>query len=295
MNLFNSAIAGDYVPPATEPPVEAPVTPAPAPEATPTPVQLLAGRFKTTDELVRGYQNIQSDYTRKSQTLSEVTKVVEQLKAQNAELAAKLQQPPQPPETQPTDEFAGLDTEGILEKFYADPVGVLSKMAEKIVDSKVKPLEGKLNPIVERTEYQQNLDTWNEAVTSFTEANKDMPEFLDGMKEYIAENNLQGSKEPEKVLKNAYTYAKGLKYAPPADPMTLLNDPEFVNKNILTNPAIKDAVLKAHMESLKGNNVPPTITGAGTGQPLATPPSKAKTMDEGYAQFESMIMGNFVK
>jgi len=276
-----------------EPPVQDPVT-QPVPEETPSPEQSLPENFKSVGEVVRSFKNAQAELTRKSQMVADLTKSNETMKA---EFEAKLQalaqpQQPQAAPVQPEDEFAGLDAEGMLEKFYADPTGVVGKLVEKIVDSRVKPLEGKLNPIMERNEYQQNLDIWNEAITGFNTSNPDMPEFLDGMKQYIAENNLQGSKEPQKVLKNAYTYAKGLKYAPPTDPATLLNDENFV-KQVTANPSIREAIIKEHLASVRGtqNSIPPSISGNSSSNAPAMPPLKATSIREATERAAARIFG----
>jgi hypothetical protein len=241
-------------------------------------------------DLVKSYKNVQGELTRKSQALVDTTKAVEAIKAELQELK-QSQSAAQPPEQ---DEFAGLDPEEFLERFYADPIGVMTKLAEKIAESKVKPIEGKLDPIVQVTTQQQNLERWKEATSNFAEENPDITEFIDGMKEYIEVNKLQDSTEPEKVLKNAYYYAKGLKYAPNPDPATLLNDPAFLSKHILTNPAIKEAILKSHMQEIKNTPAPPVITGSSSGMGVvAPPPERPKNIEEAGNMFESMLKGNF--
>lgn len=281
MDLFSEA--------KKEPPAPAAEPPAtPQPEVPPTSEQLLAGRFKTPGELVSGYQNLQTDYTKKSQALSDIAKSNEQLQARITELEGKLT----PPTPQPADEFEGLDSEAFLEKLYADPQGVLKKFAENITKKAIEPyVNGPLKPVIEQ---QQLVDNWGKAIDEMVESGLDIQGNLVEMRKYIADNHLENSSEPRKVLMTALVEAT--RKAAAVDPKTLLADKEWVEKNVLSNEEIKNAFLKAHMESLSGNKIPPVIAGPGSGQPLATPlPSKPKTMEEGMAQFESMIMGNFVK
>jgi len=296
-------------PAASELPAAAPVEPpatTPTPEATPTPEQSLPENFKSVGEVVKSFKNAQSELTRKSQMVSDLTKSIDTIKAEYEAKLQALSQPPKTPEpqTQPVDEFAGLDAEGYLEKFYADPAKhdqiveeKAFKRAEKAFNEKLAQLEGKLNPVVKSHERQQNLNTWNEAVTGFSKENADMPEFLDGMKQYIAENKLQDSKEPDKVLKNAYIYAKGLKYQPLAqvDPKSYLQDEKFMNENIYSNPAIKERFMKEHLTEVRGqqSQLPNSITGqSNSGSPAMPQVSlKGKPMRDVHDAAANMLFG----
>jgi Sec-independent protein translocase protein TatA len=277
---------------AVQPPAATPA-PVQVPEVTPTPELSLPENFKNVGEVVRSLKNTQAELTKKSQIAADLQKTVDQIKA---DYEAKIQALQTPPAQPPKDELEDKTPEELADMLMADPKGFIAKMTEAAVQKAVAPLQSKLDPVVQSHEVQALRELWDEAVTEFQTANADMPEFIDGMKEYIQKNNLNGSKEPGKVLENAYVYAKGLKYSAPVDPATLLNDPEFVNKNILTNPAIKEAILKAHMQEISGNKLPPVITGSSNGVNVATPPpARPNNIDEAGNQFESMLRGNFSK
>lgn len=269
------------------------------PPAAPAQPEKIMNKYDTVGDLIKAHQSLQTTWNRDHQALLETQRALEQLRAEKAELESRLQEPAptaQQPDNNALDELESLDNEALLERLMTDPKGIIKKIAESIADSKYKNLESKIAPVVEREEMARSLEMWNEATAKFSQDNPDMHEFIDGMKQYIAENNLQNTNEPEKVLKNAYIYAKGLKYAPPVDPSTLLNDPEFVSKNILTNPAIKDSIIKAYMAELNGVKVPPAITGSSNGASIATPPpAKPNNIEEAGNQFESMLRGNFSK
>lgn len=277
-----------------EPPaqIETPVEPAPAepvPEVKPAQSEKIMNKYDSVGDLVKAHQSLQTTWNKDRQTLNETLKVVEQLKSEKAEIEAKLQAPAQP--TQPIDEFAGLDAESVLEKLYTDPVGVLSKIAEMAVESKVKPLESRLEPIAARNEEQRNLEMWNEAVTEFITGNPDMPEFLDGMKQYVAENDLRNSKEPQKVLKDAYAHAKSAT----ADAKIAEANAKIAELEAKLKTSKEDAV-KEHLTGVRQtqNQIPNTIAGhSSTGAPAMPPLSlKGKSMKEVHEAASNFLFGN---
>jgi hypothetical protein len=311
-NIWDKGNAPAAVPPKAEtpvtPPPQAPLAEnsvqIPAVDTLPVDRELsgLEAKYKGNPaEFVKAFQNIQTSYDKDHQALLSVQKVLESERTAKADLETKLQtlsQPPKAPELPApaqADEFAGLDAEGILEKFYADPVGVLSKIAEKVADSKVKPLESKFAPFAETVETQQHIQLWDEAATELIEIAPDIGEFKPGMKQYIAENNLSGSKNPAKVLKDAYIYAKGLNYKPQVDPKSYLNDENFMNENIYNNPVVKEKIMKEHLAGVRGqqNQLPNSIAGqSNSGSPAMPPVSlKGKPMRDVHEAAAAMLFG----
>lgn len=268
-----------------------PVTP-PQPEAPvvqPTQAELLAGRFKGTDELVKGYQNLQSIYTKTAQETAESKKMIEALQQQKAELENKLKTPVT--EQKPPIDTTDLDAESYLAQFYEKPQDTIAKIVEASIKKALEPLEQRVMPVVQKDEMRTNQELWDNHVTEFAGKNKDMPEFTDGMKEYITKNNLQNSKDPGKVLEDAYMYARGQKYQPQqsTDYNALLNDEKFLNDYLSKNQNALNYVLKNHMQSIKDNQPPTSINSQGSGTTVATPPNKPKNMNEAHTFFESML------
>jgi soluble cytochrome b562 len=263
---------------------------------------LILGKFKNTEEVFKGYVNLESDYTRKSQMLSDIQKAADTLKTENEQLVAKIneltnnsQSSKQQPTKEPSDELSGLDTEEYMNKFYESPQEVIAKTVESIVKKVITPLEDRVKPVMETVEAQKTQELWDTATRDFYKNNPDMVAFKDGMKQYIVENNLQNSNNPGKVLKDALVYAKGLSYkAPePVNPKTLLSDESFLTENVLKNPDIVNRILKEHMQDIKNNSAPPTITGQSAGgQPTATPPNKPKNLEEAHDRLEAMLKGH---
>jgi hypothetical protein len=104
---------------AAAPPATSTSTAAPAPNAAPE--KLYAGKFKSAEELEKGYQEAQAAMTRAQQ--------------ERAELEKRLQAtPPAPPKTAAqlaADEAA--EKQAFLEKFASDPQGVLREYQQNAV------------------------------------------------------------------------------------------------------------------------------------------------------------------
>jgi hypothetical protein len=263
----------------------------------PTPEALLAGKFKTTDDLVGAYQSIQSEFTKKAQSLSEFQRTADTLKAENERLAAQLaelsqgQGQAQQQDQFSTEDYGGLDSQSYLDQFYEKPQEVLSKTIESVVQKALEPFMQKVNPVVETVNAQMHQDNWNKATKSFMEANQDMGDFTTEMKQYIQERGLSGSDNPEQVLQDAYIYARGMKYQPQqaVDPKTYLQDPNFINENILNNPEIVNMILQKQMAQINSQPIPTSIAGQQAGQAPAMPTTKPKTLKEANSLFSDMF------
>jgi soluble cytochrome b562 len=201
-------------------------------------------------------------------------------------------QPIEPGEN--SSEPAVLDTEEYMNQFYEKPQEVIAKTVESVVKKLIAPLESRVNPVVEMVEAQKMQELWDSATRDFYKNNPDMVDFKDGMKQYIQENNLLNSNNPEKVLRDALTYAKGLSYQPPQtiDPKTFLADENFVNENILNNEEIVNKVLQKHMQAIKdGTQSVAAISGQGSGRAIAMPPSEPKNLNDAHKLLRERLSG----
>lgn len=250
----------------------------------------ILNKYNSVNDLVKAYQSMQSAWTRDRQTLLELQKAIDQLKQEKAGLEAKLQTPQQP-QSEAEDNLANLSAEELLEKFYEDPKSVLAKIAESVVESKIKPLESKLAPVVEHTEVQMNLEKWNNAVAELSAVNPDMVDYIDTMKEYIVENNLHDSKEPQKVLRDAYSYAKAKAFD--------TKIAEFTAKIEQLEAQLKTAKedgVKEYLARIQNANsqVPKSIAGnSNSGAPANPPVSvKGKPMSEIHKIAADFIFGS---
>lgn len=250
----------------------------------------ILNKYNSVNDLVKAYQSMQSAWTRDRQTLLELQKAIDQLKQEKAGLEAKLQTPQQL-QSEAEDNLANLSAEELLEKFYEDPKSVLAKIAESAVESKIKPLESKLAPVMEHTEAQMNLERWNNAVAELSAVNPDMVDYIDAMKEYIVENNLHDSKEPQKVLRDAYSYAKAKAFD--------TKIAEFTAKIEQLDAQLKTAKedgVKEYLARIQNANsqVPKSIAGnSNSGAPANPPVSvKGKPMSEIHKMAADLIFGS---
>lgn len=271
-------------------------TPQPAPSveppAAPAQPEKIMNKYDSVGDLVKAHQSLQSTWNRDHQALLDTQKVIEQLKAEKAEIEAKLQTPV-PAAQQPVnalDELAELDNEALLEKLMVDPKGVITKMAEQIADSKYKHLESKIAPVVEREEAAKSLELWNEAVEGFASTNSDMPEYLDGMKQYIKDNNLQNSKDPQKVLNDAYAHAKSRA----ADAKIAEANAKVAELEAKLRTSKEDAI-REHLSGVRNtqNQLPNTIAGNSNSGAPATPPLslKGKPMADVHKAASAFLFG----
>lgn len=284
-----------------ESPVQAPVVDNPAPEK-------ILGKYENQGELIKAFQSLQGTYTKDHQAYLDTQKVLEQERTAKADLEAKIQTLSKPPVQQvPTpeiDEYEGLEPEARLEKFYADPAKYDQHIedkafarAEKFFNEKLTQLESKLNPIVERTEQQRSLEAWTESTESFKAANPDMLEFVPGMQKYIAENNLRGSKDHQKVLTDALTYAKGLNATQiQTDTAAKIAEYEAKIQEYETKLKIsKEETIKEYVAGVRNsqNQLPISITGqSNSGSPAMPPVSlKGKPMNDVHNAAADMIFG----
>ncbi len=260
---------------------------------------LLAGKYKTVDDLVGAYQNIQSEFTRKAQSASEAQRYADTLKTENESLTARLaelsqsgQGQAQQQDQQLTDDFEGLDTQDLLDRFYENPRDIIAKAVQKAME----PLMQKVNPVVETVNAQMKRDNWNEATRDFVSEHADMSDFTEEMKQYIQERELGNSDNPKQVLSDAYMFARGMKYTPPqqVDPKAFLQDQNFVNENILNNPEIVNMILQKQMQQINSQQVPVSIGGQVSGQAAAMPQTKPSNMREANALFENMFARGLV-
>lgn len=291
--------------------------PGPAPAQPVEPVQppqidnpqpsLILGKYADQGELVKAYQNLQGTYTKDHQALLEAQKIIEAERTAKTDLETRIQtlsQPPVQPDvgSESADEFDGLDAEAYAQKFYEDPKAFTRKIedrafarAEKAFNEKLGQIESKFNPVVETVQTQQHTQLWSDAATKFRSETPDAAEFVDGMKQYIAENNLSDSKNPEKVLRDAYIHARGMQYQPSqtVDPKSYLQDPAFVQENILNNPAITEQIVKNYLAGIRTNQqqVPPTITGNSSSNTPAPPPPRPTSIAEATRLAASRIFG----
>ena len=209
--------------------------------------------FKSENDIAVAYQNLRSDYTRKAQELAQLRNGLNNQQAANSEadlekrIIERLQsqgllQPPQQPQVQQpkqlTAEELEAEREEFEEAFYKDMPGTIEKLVadrlERLLAEKLKPVEERINPVIEELQQEKEAKSMQELVGSFAQLNPDMMDYIEDMKMFFQEN--AELPRNENSLRVAYNYAKGLKAS--INPQQLLSDPNYVISNIANNPEL---------------------------------------------------------
>ncbi|EGD47135.1 hypothetical protein Cpap_1527 [Ruminiclostridium papyrosolvens DSM 2782] len=222
------------------------------------------------------YKDVQAWATRLSQENSQLKQAIEQY---------QQQQQTSQPQTQQQEQT--IDPQAFLDSLYEKPQQVLGGVAKSVIDKE-------LAPIIDFVKNQMKVDSWGNALKQFRSSVPDYADNEQSIIQYINDNGLGDSDNPDIVLKDAYIAARQQNYQPPqqVDPTSYLQDEDFVTQNILSNPDIVNRVIKAQAEKMQQGQPPVSIASTG-GQPIATPVEKPKNTDEFRARARAILGGNF--
>lgn len=274
------------------------------------PPELILGKFKSMDEVLKSYKNQEAALTRAFMDKANLAREKTALEEKLQELETKVNQPtiPQPAQQfqQPQPQQAPepeINPEEFLEAFYKNPIGSLKKIVEdttKSVTEKVKAdMQAKYDPI--RTEIQQQKVQrhWYNAYSEFATNTPDFEQYLDAMQEFMSATGMGNETDPEKIgqnIKFAYQYAKG---ANPTTPDTtpsnlddLLKDEAFIAK-LMENSEIKQKIINQHMQTIQQNRPPQGISTPGGMAPAAPPPQIPKNFNEAARLAGAIYDSNF--
>jgi hypothetical protein len=228
------------------------------------------------------YKNVQAWATKVSQENSDLKQQIERLTQQQSN-----NQSQQPQQQQPQQ--ASIDPQTFVDSLYENPQQVLSEVVKSVIGQE-------LSPIINFTKSQMLVDNWGNALKNFVENTPDYAENEQAMVDYINNNNLGNSDNPDGVLKDAYIHARRQNYKPPqqVDPTSYLQDEKFVTDNIINNPDIVNRIIRAQTEKLQQGQPPVSIASNGS-QPIATPVERPTTMDGYRKMARSILDGNFGK
>ena len=275
-------------PPQTEPsPAEPPQTleggqPVPGPQ---TQEQLIGGKFKSQDELLNAYTNLEAMATRKAQEAAQYKSIAEQMQKQQTQSQNPVnQQISQEPSDDGTVDPL-TDSESLTELLYSDP----AKVIQMILDRSKQQTDSSLAPINQEREEQARQNDWRGRVDAFQSTHPDTVEWSADMSQILTEN--PQLRDQENGLEIAYNAARGQKYAPPqqVDPTSYLKDENFVNQNIINNPEIKNRVIRQYLSELQNGGTPVTIGGQAAGNSPMSPKSRPQSFDEADAEAEAYL------
>ena len=238
---------------------------------TPGPQQeLIGGKFKSVDDLLNAYTNIESFATKKAQEAAQYKAMAEQIQNQQSQF-----QDPAPEQTSPEEVDPLEDEEALSELLYSDPV----KVIKMIKESAIREAQSTVQPLLEREAQAQKQAEWQERVDSFAAEHPDLDRWSESMARIIMEN--PELRDHPKGLELAYHAAKGQHYAEPPDPTIYLQDQDFVKNNIIGNEEIKNQIIQQYLTELQNGGQPLSIgqSQAGGSTPM-TPPKRPASIEE---------------
>jgi hypothetical protein len=244
--------------------------------------QLIGGKFKSVDDLLNAYTNVESFATKKAQEAAQYKAMAEQIQNQQTQ----TQDPAQSAQAQqisPNDGVDPLDdNEALSELLYSDPAKVVQMIrdaAKAEAQAAVQPIQQSVQPLVERDQEAQAKAAWQEKVDAFSATHPDIDQWAPDMARILMDNPELRSQD--KGLDIAYQAARGQKYAPTLDPAQLLSDQEFVKNNILSNPEIQKQIIQDYITQLQNGGQPLSIGQAPVGgnTPI-TPPKRPQSIEE---------------
>lgn len=264
----------------------------------------LLGKFKDIKSLADAYANLQSEFTRKSQKLSEYEKSDNLLKStklinneasaasnnyisDNSQKLSKIA-------NQKSNSANNSKTGGELSNDI-DNVGNATKIVENNFDNSLEYNSN--NELFENSEDSktsldnddnkpQKLKTsiWQEQVDEFLKKHPTAKSFANSIVEEIY--NDPSLSNNNKSLEVAYSRVLAKKYKPESE---LVTDDEFLNKHIFNNKKITQKIVLDYLNGLKNSNTPPVIVsskGAHLGAGLL---EKPQNLNEAKAIFEKML------
>lgn len=272
-------------PPAATPPGAPTATPpgtpaAPAiPPGTPatTPQPLLAGRFKTPEELERGYVELLRRMADQGQELGRLRQLEIQLPnlvQQQVQTYLSQQQAARPM----TEEERRKLNEQLMDEFQEDPSGFMDKLTKRIQEDIRRDFEQQLTPIQSKVQHYDRLAYWNQQLSEAAGKYPDFQQVLPEMRNVIMQFGEAITNSPAGV-EMAYSIAKGRLGAAQVN----LQDPA-VRQAVLQDPALRQQIIAEHYQQIRQGNAPPVvISGQPGGSPPATPSTEIRTLKDAGA------------
>lgn len=238
---------------------------------------LILGKFKSPEEVVNAYANLERFNTQTRQELA----AEKQAKAQ---LESMLQQQAQ---TQPQDvtaeegaEGGQMDADTFMNMFYENPAAAI----QEIIKQTVSP---QLEPIIQKEQKAQRQNDWDSAVNNFASAHDDFGNFQEEMQNIL--NSRPELGEHPNGIEMIYHMARGKNYQ---NPDNLVSDENFMNK-MVNNPDVRNKVISEYLQTVnKGQQAPVVIAGQPGGTMQITPENRPKTLAEATAMAEKMFGAN---
>lgn len=181
---------------------------------------------------------------------------MDSLVAKLTESLGAVIQPPAPAAAEPAvseptpEEVEALNSQ-MRDEFLDNPKAFMDKMAASIrADAEASVLE-QVAPILEREQAMQKGQSLQAQVDAFSSQVPDFEEHRDAMSQYLGEN--EGLDGHPNALQIAYDAVKGRR----------AQDPEAAKQQVLSDPAVKESIIKAYLEEIKNGQPPVIVSGTG--------------------------------
>lgn len=246
---------------------------------------LILGKFKSQDELIKAYTNLESFNTQTRQELAQLKQQQE-----NQSKSDNVIQKEEVLDDVPDNVDPEALKEELLNKFYEDPLKFVEDIQQQATQKAIEKMKAEREAEIARENQRKaNIARWDGIVKDFRATHPDMDNYSDDMLKFLDDNKEIAGKET--AIELAYNYAKGLKA--PKSPDELLSDPEFIQK-AASNENFRKEILKQTAADIKKGSPPPVISGNSTGgKPVATEPQNPKSFKEaGQMMLRSLGLGN---
>ncbi len=275
-------------------PEGAPAEPQPPAPAPPVQEELILGKFKTQKDLENAYLEEQRRLTQYGQQFSQLQGQWQQFLTQQQR---QQQQPPQQPQLTP--EQIQKQNEDWYYKFQDKPLEALAereRQAEERMQQKIQEtIQQFVAPVAQKIQYRESYDAYNQQLREAREKYPDFDQLMPEMNKIVQTHGQYYANVPNSVeaiygIAKARTGTAGQPQRPLED---LLQDPQ-VREKIMSDPAIKNAVLKNYAQEIRQGR-PPNVIGSQPGETPASPaadysqPGSAKKSALSY--FRSIVGG----
>lgn len=262
---------------------------------------LIAGKFKTQEDLVKAYQNAEQHNTRLAQRqglpegidaqrsileqLNALQQENQQLKVQKPQQAQSQQATQAETQTQQTADNLGMSEEEIAYMIQSEP----HKLFELMQEQTVKAVEAKLSQVqqqqqAEKAAEQAKIDSLANQLFSLRTAHPDFDGLMNETeKTYMANPglaNLPNGVEIAYQLTKAAKLEQEIGSIQRQRPIEELAQDPAIQQQLLNNPALRQAFIGQMATQIKNNQPPVIVSGQSAGSAPAAPAPKITSIKD---------------
>ena len=285
----------------------APGEPAQPGEPTPAdPAPLTEPRLEIPDKFQNpdGTANVEAilkSYTGMEKVLGEQGNKLGSYERQLQEAVQLINQFQQPPQTaEPVTPSESEWTPPTAEEYYDDPLGTVQKLLDKqskIMVQQFQQAMQPLAPVVQKHQYETQVNHYSQRLTQLAETNSDIGDLLPEMEiigKMLGHDAIQAmdaaGRDSVALIYEAAKLLHKPAPEPPPTPEQLIQDPNYRQK-ILADPNIKNEILKGHVQAVRDGAPPPVIGSQPGGLPPAAPSEQPRSAREAGSFVQRWLRG----